>query len=491
MSKIKKILAVLVTLAMVMAMSVTAFAANITVTNADKATLSYVQIISADPATSTGWKFINGAGSLFTSAFDVTDEQQAIWMLILAKNPEVADDERAGIPAGTTAATAAQIANALDKVRSLDHTGTFTNGVADVSNVGVYAIKAVESGYNYKEMAAYVGFGLAADGNYPTVVDAEPLVAKKAKDGIDDKTSNDTDKVVAVGDIVTFTITAEIPYFNPSDSDKTYKIVDTLTGADYYLSGTGSVASVTVEGYSGDLPSIDKDANSNSFTLDFSRLIDDANTNAGKKVTIVYTAKITAVDNITNKAEVKNNTQTVGDSKTTSLYTGQIELTKYAENGTQKTLSGAEFKVTKDGSSTDVLRFDAARDVNGTNVYKYNPSGNVETVVTGTNGKLIIEGLDVNKVENGVAGTYHFEETKAPEGYSINKNGADATIKLTETETQASAKIKVSTSLNDSKLNALPSTGGIGTTIFTVGGCLIMIAAAALFFVSRRKASNK
>ena len=41
--------------------------------------------------------------------------------------------------------------------------------------------------------------------------------------------------------------------------------------------------------------------------------------------------------------------------------------------------------------------------------------------------------------------------------------------------------------MTDTKLSALPSTGGIGTTIFTVGGCVIMIAAAYMFFVSRRK----
>ena len=41
--------------------------------------------------------------------------------------------------------------------------------------------------------------------------------------------------------------------------------------------------------------------------------------------------------------------------------------------------------------------------------------------------------------------------------------------------------------MNDTKLSALPGTGGIGTTIFTIGGCLIMIAAAGLFFASRRK----
>ena len=39
-------------------------------------------------------------------------------------------------------------------------------------------------------------------------------------------------------------------------------------------------------------------------------------------------------------------------------------------------------------------------------------------------------------------------------------------------------------------LQALPSTGGIGTTIFTIGGCAIMIIAAGLFFASRRKSAK-
>ena len=42
----------------------------------------------------------------------------------------------------------------------------------------------------------------------------------------------------------------------------------------------------------------------------------------------------------------------------------------------------------------------------------------------------------------------------------------------------------------DTKLSALPSTGGIGTTIFTIAGCLIMVTAAGLFFASRKKANK-
>lgn len=44
--------------------------------------------------------------------------------------------------------------------------------------------------------------------------------------------------------------------------------------------------------------------------------------------------------------------------------------------------------------------------------------------------------------------------------------------------------------ITDTKLTALPSTGGIGTTIFTIGGCAIMILAAGLYFASRRKSAR-
>jgi LPXTG-motif cell wall-anchored protein len=45
----------------------------------------------------------------------------------------------------------------------------------------------------------------------------------------------------------------------------------------------------------------------------------------------------------------------------------------------------------------------------------------------------------------------------------------------------------VLTTISDTKLSTLPATGGIGTTIFTVLGCLLMITAAGLYFASRKK----
>lgn len=45
-------------------------------------------------------------------------------------------------------------------------------------------------------------------------------------------------------------------------------------------------------------------------------------------------------------------------------------------------------------------------------------------------------------------------------------------------------------SIPNTKLSSLPSTGGIGTTIFTIGGCAIMVIAAGLFFATRRKSER-
>ncbi len=43
------------------------------------------------------------------------------------------------------------------------------------------------------------------------------------------------------------------------------------------------------------------------------------------------------------------------------------------------------------------------------------------------------------------------------------------------------------TEIANTSISSLPSTGGIGTTIFTIAGCVIMIVAAGLFFASRKK----
>lgn len=101
----------------------------------------------------------------------------------------------------------------------------------------------------------------------------------------------------------------------------------------------------------------------------------------------------------------------------------------------------------------------------------------VTDALTGANGQLVVKGLDKGK--------YQFKEVTAPEGYSINETNSSAT--LTITGDKATAEFTADADMRDTEVGALPETGGIGTTIFTVGGCAIMVAAAALFFMNKKK----
>ena len=109
-------------------------------------------------------------------------------------------------------------------------------------------------------------------------------------------------------------------------------------------------------------------------------------------------------------------------------------------------------------------------------VYKLALNGEegATATVVATNGTVQVKGLE--------EGNYWFKEVKAPEGYSINEAGVPVTIVADDTK-----DVSMVGSLTDSKLSSLPSTGGIGTTIFTIGGIVIMVAAAGLYFANRRK----
>ena len=475
MSKVKRILSVIMAMVMVLAMSVPTFAAGenatITLKRFDKANkVEYMQIIQKDETKTSGWAFTNKAGKCFTEAFELTDsedaQQQVIWGLIKY------NDNSVKLPTGVTAvtATAAKIDLALSKVAALTGFTVAKNKESiEVNAAGVYAIKAEETGFTYKTATAYVGFGEP----YPTLTGAE-VTAKKSPTSVD-KTVADDDHVVAIGDIVTYTIEAYVPFIDAANTDnRTFTITDKITGADYYLAGPNSVNNVTMVGKDGKVGTIVVNEDGKGFTIDLSELVaDTSNPNAGKKITVTYTAKVKELT-VKNTAGSHTTDATYGGNNVpVKLFTGEITLLKYGDSDEANVLKDAEFEVSKDEAATP-LKFKLQENGN----YRYAPDAEDASTVVKTNaeGKIVVEGLNV--------GTYHFKETKAPEGYSINTDGKDIT--LTQTGV-ATAIVKASGKLNDTKLNALPSTGGIGTTIFTIGGCAIMIVAAGLFFATRRK----
>ena len=159
-------------------------------------------------------------------------------------------------------------------------------------------------------------------------------------------------------------------------------------------------------------------------------------------------------------------------------------MIKYAADDTKDTLadnvklSGAKFIMYKGADNSK--EYAVVED--GKFVRWTSTRDDATKLVTDTQGQIKVEGLDL--------GTYHFEEVEAPEGYSLDSAPVSVTLALGSEQTEATGIVTATpaTKLN-STLSSLPSTGGMGTTLFTIAGCVIMISAAGLFFATRKKAN--
>lgn len=501
MSKVKRILSVIMAMVMVLAMSVPTFAgtvtpSKITVNNLDaKATITWLQIIEPSQSTATGWTFTNGALAEFqkVTAFSELDEQQILWKLI-----KYADkDNKVTVPADTTAATAADFQAAMvnvEKNLGNSYTDNDVKGNEITANkAGVYAIKATTTdtaNYAYSPMAAFVSFKPYITA--PTALDNATVNAKRTTIKIE-KTSSETDGVVEINKEVEYKVTTNVPYIsdNVADKDVKYTITDKITGAEYSAkNGTLDVTVILGDGEAAKTETrqvtvkTETEPAGQSFVLDLSDIAKNRN-NANLSLVIKYKAIV--------KSEKVENTVVPNDGnhtftpKTNTLYTAKITMTKTGDASAK--LEGAGFVVYRvDGEKTYYAL--VVKDTSKSN-NEYVVTGwteNFETakaennlVMTDSEGKVVVRGLDDSY-------TYKFKEVKAPEGYSVNTDDSTATWDAsTDEKPQTPDKRTGTASMTDTKLSALPSTGGIGTTIFTIGGCAIMIVAAGLFFATRRK----
>ena len=170
-------------------------------------------------------------------------------------------------------------------------------------------------------------------------------------------------------------------------------------------------------------------------------------------------------------------------------YSGNATITKLELN-TTNVLKGAEFVVYR--MNGDVKEY-AVIDENGWITGQWIaettenevPAGLGTTLTTADDGTVTVKGLK--------AGDYYFKEVVAPDGYSINNNDIAFTMEEKQTNgvvTSVAAANPELIKMYDSKLSELPSTGGMGTTLFTIAGCAIMVAAAGFFFASRKRVNK-
>ena len=506
MKKMRKIFAVLLTLAMVLAMSIPTFAAGtggtttITVKHAQDATLNYAQVVVADQTNSvTGWKFVEGYANVFRTAFGVGTDDDAILKLIALGKLEVNPNSNAAagnINTGVVdnAKLGEQLATALANI-TLSGEGTKATSdsfeLTKEATAGLYVITASKAGHTYNPMMAYVAFDKnATDGSLlATVVEAKGSEDQIRKQIVEVDGSDQNDSVMT-GDVIPYKVTVSYPYYPANATDKKFEVTDTVENATFNKDSV----SVTVAGSKLDSSkySIAFAPEDKATTMTISFVYDS--TLAGKQVVINYSA---TVGDIKDGQQVKNGAKSESNGKYTiaEVISGSAKFTLVKVDTTDKKnkkyLEGAEFTLYVKADDGDVT-FD---DVDG----KFK-SADVET--TDSDGKLTFKGLDVDK-------TYYVVETKAPAGYSIDKTPrllTGATKNTTSDTTTVKekgidiTKVTTTTTVTDytnnnveipnTKLNALPSTGGIGTTIFTIAGCLIMVAAAGLFFASRKR-TNK
>lgn len=483
MKKMRKIFAVLLTLAMVLGMSMTSFAAGTTATinlSGDTLTkdtvIKYLQIVEPDTTSTLGWKFSSDEiANVFIAKFGGTKDEALKKVIDLGSDSHAANGT---INASDKLGAALSELTATNNANITTTTDGVPNAITNLNKAGLYLVTANATGYSYLPMLAYIkdkGLGNLADAS---------LTVKGSKNKVTKVIDDDSAESVSEGDEIDYTVTAEYPYYSADAEKKTFTATDKLTNATFKensleikVAGVNTALAPTTD------YTVNEYKNSNILEIAFKY-----NPNyAGKTVTIKYTAIVGSGEgNVKN--EIKSNFDTDGDSVTSAKVNVTVEKLAKEPNG--KKLSGAEFTLyeyseeAKDGYT----KVESASVITGTTAETkpiwVKKVGNPQS--TTTEGTTTFVGLDAQK-------KYCVQETNAPAGYKIQKDyhvltGAEKTSPETSKVYKFNNFDKVT--LTNDNLSALPSTGGIGTTIFTIAGCVIMIAAAGLFFASRKK-TNK
>ena len=382
-------------------------------------------------------------------------------------------------PKTADAAAFAKAAQKYAKDNSIANQGSVTATTTTVSFTGL------DLGYYLVDTT--LGTLCSLDTTNPNVVMEEKNeVPTNVKTVEEDSTSKYGEKNDAdIGQTVNFksTITAQAGAENYVFHDKmsaglTYTGVTGIT-----LNGTAVAAS----NYTVTAPAADGDTFDVTFTQAFCDTL-----KANDQIVISYTATLNENAVIAGAGNPNTSKVSYGDSSNTKYtpdsqtktYTWDVDVFKYTMDGeTEKALAGATFTLSKNADSSNPIALVSE----GNNVYrvaKTGETGTVTEITTDATGKFTIKGLD--------ADTYYLTETQAPAGY--NKLAGPVTIVIGEngvvngtTEApQGVGEVKI---LNQTGTE-LPSTGGIGTTIFyVVGG--ILVVGAVILLVARKRVNSE
>lgn len=319
------------------------------------------------------------------------------------------------------------------------------------------------------------------------------------------KNVEDTKKqnVAEIGTYVKFTIQITVKDKAPVN----YKLVDEMTEGLTFVNDENHPLTVTVNGsaLAAENYNVAETTEPRGFTLTFNNNAEGSASilKTGDVVTVTYYAQINENAKIAdeanvNKAKVEYGTNSHTEYDTTETYVWKMNIVKYTmkkaadgDQATEEKLAGATFKLSRDAAGTQVIKLVKVNDTTYRLALPTETDTADDTITTGETGELVINGL--------ADGTYYLTETKAPRGYNLLREPVNVTIghkdangKLTETsfvadqtETDTSGVVKVENNAGAE----LPSTGGIGTTVFYVLGSAMALGAVILLVTKKRMAA--
>ena len=325
---------------------------------------------------------------------------------------------------------------------------------------------------------------------------------------------------VNIGDTITFTLTSSLPadldkYTHPTKKYQ-FKFVDTMSaGLEFIAITSVKIGDNEVPAYTDEEPGYQTSGffagpNKNGQgEIDLSTYVQaNQGTLRGQKVVVTYTAKLTenavVEDNGSIKEENKVYVEFTNDyntfqggrtpEKDVDVYSFTLDIYKYTDDNEQPGYQGddthladAWFQLYKTVNNKTYYATANQVTVGGGN---YKITGWVEmtgtevpdgaaTFVTPESGKLDIDGLDL--------GTYYLRETKAPEGYNLLADPIEIKIEDTAVDGAAAPIVEIPVQhVENSSGIELPSTGGIGTTIFYTLGGLLAVGAVVLLVTKKR-----
>ena len=478
MKKMKKIFALLIAMVMVLGMSTTAFAGSITI-NRDST------YDGSNGRTYTAYKVFDADTSLSGSNTQ-TDKQPTYtedgpiaysmatdspWLTAMQDDEQVwfnvdlaADGSKYVITpvTGLSDSDAADIAAYLAANVPTGLTGTtVTPGTAATVDNGYYVILASDGATNVTLVTTDV-----------TIVEKNTYISTT-------KTTEETS--YSVGDIINYTATVSVP----TDASLTDPIIlhDEMASV---LAFDADSVKATVD-----------DADFTGFTLvedpeddcTFELSIPVTSAILGKTITFTYSAELTsaAVDPDTgfiNKLFGEKNGYTTTPDEP-QIYTFDFDFVKVFDDEDDKTLT-ATFELRTDADDEDTAI--AFKVVNGNYVKADSDDTGTTTTITMTNGTAV-------NFQGFKAGSYYLVETGTSTGYNL----LDGPVTVTITDTSEGDTISHTVSpvnalgqveVENHQGSVLPSTGGIGTTIFYIIGAILVVGAGVVLVTRRRMNAN-